>query len=72
MADEPRASKAPVQAPQDEQERLLRSLRTHGQVVESDDPDVELGPGQTHVYVKPSGSERGVLLEKRKSLFKRR
>ncbi len=54
-----------------EQENLLRSLRTHGQVVESDTPNVDLKPGETHVYVKPSGDQPGELIEKRKSFFKR-
>ena len=54
-----------------EKEVLLKSLRKHGQVVESEDPDTPLGPGQTHVLVKKSGESGGKLIEKRKSLFKR-
>ena len=54
-----------------ESDSLLKSLKTHGQVVESDDPDVELGPGQTHVLVKKAGEPGGKLIERRKSLFKR-
>lgn len=50
---------------------LLKSLKAHGQVVESEDPDVPLGPGQTHVLVKKAGEPGGKLIEKRKSLFKR-
>ena len=50
---------------------LLKSLKAHGQVVESEDPDVPLGPGQTHVLVKKAGEPGGKLIERRKSLFKR-
>jgi hypothetical protein len=59
--------------PQDqaEKEALLKSLRKHGQVVESEDPDVPLGPGQTHVHVKKPGEAGGTLIEKRKSFIKR-
>ncbi|MGQ0446258.1 MAG: hypothetical protein ACT4O2_14315 [Beijerinckiaceae bacterium] len=59
--------------PQDDTEKnvLLRSLRKHGQVVESEDPDVPLGPGQTHVLVKKRGESGGKLIEKRKSFIKR-
>ncbi|MCK1516283.1 hypothetical protein IVB22_28000 [Bradyrhizobium sp. 190] len=59
--------------PQDEAEKeaLLKSLRKHGQVVESEDPDVPLGPGQTHVLVKKRGESGGRLIEKRKSFIKR-
>ena len=54
-----------------EADSLLKSLKTHGQVVESEDPDVPLGPGQTHVLVKKAGEPGGKLIEKRKSFFKR-
>ncbi len=54
-----------------EADSLLKSLATHGQVVESEDPDVPLGPGQTHVLVKKAGEPGGKLIERRKSLFKR-
>lgn len=54
-----------------EADSLLKSLKAHGQVVESEDPDVPLGPGQTHVLVKKAGEPGGKLIEKRKSLFKR-
>ena len=54
-----------------EKEALLESLRKHGQVAESEDPDVPLGPGQTHVLVKKHGQSGGTLIEKRKSFFKR-
>lgn len=54
-----------------EAKALLESLRAHGQVVESDDPNVPLGPGQTHVLVKKPGQARGQLIERRKSLIKR-
>ena len=54
-----------------EADSLLKSLKAHGQVVESEDPDVPLGPGQTHVLVKKAGKPGGKLIEKRKSLFKR-
>lgn len=54
-----------------EADSLLESLKKHGQVVESEDPDVPLGPGQTHVLVKKAGQPGGKLIEKRKSLFKR-
>ena len=54
-----------------EADSLLKSLTTHGQVVESEDPDVPLGPGQTHVLVKKAGEPGGKLIERRKSLFKR-
>ena len=59
--------------PQDEAENeaLLKSLRKHGQVVEGEDPDVPLGPGQTHVLVKKRGELAGRLIEKRKSFIKR-
>lgn len=56
---------------QTDQDVLLESLRTHKQVVESDDPDVTLKPGETHVYVKPTDKSPGLLIEKRKSFFKR-
>jgi hypothetical protein len=55
----------------EEEANLLRSLRTHKQVVESDREDAPLGPGQTHVYVKKPGEAAGRLIEKRKSLVKR-
>ena len=54
-----------------EKEALLQSLRKHGQVVESDDPDVPLRPGQTHVLVTKRGEFVGRLIEKRKSFLKR-
>ncbi len=54
-----------------EADSLLKSLKAHGQVVESETPDVPLGPGQTHVLVKKAGEPGGKLIEKRKSLFKR-
>jgi hypothetical protein len=54
-----------------ESDSLLESLKRHGQVVESEDPDVPLGPGQTHVLVKKAGQPGGKLIERRKSLFKR-
>jgi hypothetical protein len=54
-----------------EEETLLRSLRAHKQVVESDSADVMLKPGETHVYVKLPGKSAGKLVEKRKSFFKR-
>ena len=54
-----------------EQDALLRSLRAHKQVVESTDENVALKPGETHVYVKTSDDQPGVLIEKRKSFFKR-
>jgi hypothetical protein len=54
-----------------EREALLKSLRKHNQVVESDDENAPLGPGQTHVYVKTPGQGTGKLIEKRKSFFKR-
>ncbi|TIL43280.1 hypothetical protein [Mesorhizobium sp.] len=59
--------------PQDdaEKEALLKSLRKHGQVIESEDPEVPLGPGQTHVLVKRPGELGGKLIEKRKSFIKR-
>ena len=55
----------------DERAALLKSLRRHGQVVEAEDSDAGLGPGQTHVYVKKPGEEGGQLIERRKSFFKR-
>lgn len=67
-------SKKPTRSePQDDAEKevLLKSLRKHGQVVESEDPDAPLGPGQTHVLVKKRGESGGRLIEKRKSFFKR-
>lgn len=54
-----------------EKEALIASLRKHGQVVESADPDVPLGPGQTHVLVKKPGEATGRLIEKRKSFLRR-
>jgi hypothetical protein len=54
-----------------EKEALLKSLRTHGQVLESEDPGAPLGPGQTHVFLTKPGEPGGTLIEKRKSLFKR-
>lgn len=54
-----------------EKEALLRSLQNHGQVIESEDPDVPLGRGQTHVLVKTLGESSGKLIEKRKSFIKR-
>lgn len=54
-----------------EADSLLKSLKAHGQVIESEDPDVPLGPGQTHVLVKKAGEPDGKLVEKRKSFFKR-
>jgi len=54
-----------------EENVLLKSLRAHGQVAESENPDVALGSGQTHVLVKKPGKASGQLIEKRKSFFKR-
>lgn len=50
---------------------FLQSLRAHGQVVESEHADAPLGPGQTHVFVRQPGDDSGMLIEKRKSLFRR-
>lgn len=65
------AKKPTLSEQHDAEEALLRSLRKHGQVVESTDPDVPLGGGQTHILVKKPGEVRGKLLEKRKSFIKR-
>jgi hypothetical protein len=53
-----------------EQDTLLRSLRAHKQLAESDCAEVALKPGETHVYVTQPG-QPGELIEKRKSFFKR-
>lgn len=53
-----------------ERDALLKSLRAHGQVLETADPDAPLGPGQTHVHVRQPGEAAGKLIEKRKSFFK--
>ncbi|WP_155905002.1 hypothetical protein [Methylopila sp. M107] len=50
---------------------FLKSLRAHGQVVESESPNAPLAPGQTHVFVRRPGDDSGVLIEKRKSYFSR-
>jgi len=52
-----------------EEKRLLESLRAHGQVKETDDPDAPLEPGQTHLLLKKKGQKAGRLIEKRKSFF---
>lgn len=52
-----------------EEKRLLKSLRAHKQVKESDDPATPLEPGQTHLLVKKKGQKSGQLIEKRKSFF---
>ncbi len=52
-----------------EEKRLLESLRAHGQVKETDDPNAPLEPGQTHLLVKKKGQKAGRLIEKRKSFF---
>jgi uncharacterized protein YcgL (UPF0745 family) len=57
-------------AEKSEQNTLLRSLRAHKQVAESDCADVTLKPGETHVYLKQPGAP-DQLIEKRKSFFKR-
>ena len=69
--DRPAPLAKPSRVDEKEQKILLESLRAHGQVVECDDPDVVLGPGQTHVFVKKSGPSAGHLVEKRKSFIKR-
>lgn len=58
----------PCVDPADEK-RLLDSLRAHGQVKETDDPNAKLEPGQTHLLVKKKGQKSGRLIEKRKSFF---
>lgn len=52
-----------------EEKRMLESLRAHGQVKETDDPNAPLEPGQTHLLVKKKGQKAGRLIEKRKSFF---
>jgi hypothetical protein len=54
-----------------DEEVLLKSLRAHGQVLETEDPEAPLAPGQTHVLIRKPGASSGELVEKRKSLFKR-
>jgi hypothetical protein len=72
MAKKSSGSKTGKQtATEQEQDVLLKSLRAHKQVAESCNENVELKPGETHVYVKRSDDEPGLLIEKRKSFFKR-
>lgn len=73
MSDKPRKLRPNEGKPVEESEEdiLLRSLRAHGQVAESADPDTPLKPGQTHLYVKKPGEKTGYLIEKRKSFFSR-
>ena len=52
-----------------EKDKFLRSLKSHGQVKETTDPNAKLEPGQTHLYIKKPGETSGVLVEKRKSFF---
>ncbi|MGO7133445.1 hypothetical protein AB9E06_21570 [Rhizobium leguminosarum] len=52
-----------------EEDNLLRSLKRHGQVKVTTDPDATLEPGQTHILIKKPGKNTGVLVEKRKSFF---
>ena len=47
----------------------LKSLKTHGRVIEADCEDAELPPGVTHVLVTDKGSEKPRLVEKRKSFL---
>jgi hypothetical protein len=52
-----------------EEQRLLKSLRQHGRVIEADREDVQLPPGVTHVLVRdPDGAPKR-LVEKRKSFL---
>lgn len=51
-----------------EDNNFLQSLRRHGQVKETTNPDAKLGPGQTHLLIKKPGST-AVLVEKRKSFI---
>ena len=55
-----------IETPEDD--NYLRSLRSHGQVKETADPNAKLDPGQTHLLIKKAGSA-SVLIEKRKSFF---
>jgi hypothetical protein len=72
MAKKPQGADAVSKPEAEEEERkLLRSLRAHKQVLESDREDAPLGPGQTHVYVRKPGETSGRLIEKRKSFIKR-
>lgn len=54
---------------QKERDVLIRSLKSHGQLKETDDINAKLEPGQTHILVKRSNDDAGVLIEKRKSFF---
>lgn len=51
-----------------EDNNFVQSLRRHGQVKETTNPDAKLGPGQTHLLIKKPGAT-DVLVEKRKSFF---
>lgn len=65
-----RRSKAPRDRKKKGEEDLhLASLREHGRVVESTDPDVDLPPGVTHVLVPGGPDEEPTLVERRKSFL---
>jgi hypothetical protein len=52
-----------------DEDNLVQSLKKHGQVKETVDPDAKLDPGQTHLLIKKPGQRTGILVEKRKSFF---
>ena len=52
-----------------EKDLYLDSLREHGRVVESADPDTDLPPGVTHVLVPGGPDEEPKLIERRKTFF---
>ena len=53
----------------EERDVHLKSLRSHGRVIEADSEEVALPPGVTHVLVKQPGKAKSRLVEKRKSFF---
>ena len=52
-----------------EKANYLKSLRTHGRVVDAKSEDVDLPPGATHVAVHGDDGGEPRLVEKRKSFF---
>ncbi len=59
--------RAPPPASDDDAAALRASLKRHGALLETSDPDAPLPPGVTHVLVP--GKSGAKLVEKRKSFF---
>jgi hypothetical protein len=58
-----------IPVPKREEAEFLKSLQTHGRVLECDDDDAPLPPGVTHILVRKLDDEEPVLTERRKSFI---